>query len=356
LLILSNEEIEQLITMPECIAVLEEMYRDSANDATLSMPRTDHLAPTQLDNAYYAFKHMGGIWPRRKIAALRLNSDIITHPVVHGDARRVKSPQANGRWVGLVELFNTETGELEAIFPDGVAQRMRVGAANGIAAKWLARADARTAGMIGSGWQAGAQLLALVSVRKIHEVKVYSTTRAHREEFAEWARRQTGINVRAVDTPEACARDVDILLAATSSLAPVLRPEWVHPGMHLSCIKLPEVDANVLDCCQRVVVHSSTQTEQIDNILPGTKNIPRQTGKGWWKNPGSRWEKFPDLPSLVAQHNPGRATDQEVTCFINNVGLGLQFAALGALILDKARKLGVGRELPREWFSETVHP
>lgn len=356
MLILSNEEIEELVSMPECIAVLEEMYKDLADGKTLSMPRTDNIAPTQLDNAYYAFKHMGGIWPRRKIAALRLNSDVITHPTVDGKLRRVKSPQADGRWVGLVELFSAETGELLAIFPDGVAQRMRVGATNGIAAKWLARADARTAGMIGSGWQAGAQLRALLAARKIEQVKVYSPTRAHLEDFVEQARRETGANIRAVESAEECVRNVDVLISATSSLSAVVRPEWVCPGMFVSCIKLPEVDASVIARCDLTVVHSNQQTEQIDNVLPGTTHVSPAKGGGWWRAPGVRWENFSELPSLVAGREPGRTQDQQITCFVNNVGLGLQFAALGALILEKAKQLGVGRALPSDWFSETVHP
>jgi ornithine cyclodeaminase/alanine dehydrogenase-like protein (mu-crystallin family) len=59
---------------------------------------------------------------------------------------------------------------------------------------------------------------------------------------------------------------------------------------------------------------------------------------------------------LIAGRAVGRRDDAEITCFVNNVGLGLQFAALGVLLMEKAKRLGVGRELPGEWFSETVHP
>ena len=116
---------------------------------------------------------MGGPWPRRKIVGLRINSDIITHPVIGGRIRREKIPLAQGcRWVGLVELFSTETGELLALFPDGVAQRMRVGATNGLGIKYLARENACRLGLIGSGWQAGGQLMGALAARSIEEVKV----------------------------------------------------------------------------------------------------------------------------------------------------------------------------------------
>ncbi|MCL4489928.1 MAG: ornithine cyclodeaminase family protein [Chloroflexi bacterium] len=356
MLVLSNEEIEKLITMKECMAALEEMYRDVAEARVLTMPRVDNIVPCSHEEAYYAFKHMGGIWPRRHIMALRINSDVITHPTVGNSARRVKVPLANGRWVGLVELFDTETGELIAMFPDGVTQRMRVGAANGLAMRYLAREDARRAGLIGSGWQAGAQLLALLAVRPIEEVKVYSLTPEHCHAFAEEARRSTGVNIRAVDSAAECVRDVDILLTATSSMVPIVKPEWLCEGMHLGCVKVQEVDGPVLDRCDRLVVHNKQQTSQIDNILPGTPHLSSANQEGWWKEGSARWDRIDQLSDLIAGRRPGRASAKEINGFINNVGLGLQFAAVGSLILDQARKQGVGQELPREWFSEAVHP
>lgn len=356
MLVLTNEEIEQLLSMQECLAVLEEMYRDLAAGEALALPRVDNIVPCSYEGGYYAFKHMGGAWPRRKVMALRLNSDIVTHPRVGGSLRRVKIPLANGRWVGLVELFSTETGELLAIFPDGVAQRMRVGATNGLGIKYLARQDARRAGIIGSGWQAGAQVLALLNVRQVEEIKVYSLRKESREAFAEEMRRFTGANIRAVGSPEECVKDVDIILAATSSLVPVVRQEWLREGMHVSCIKAQEVDKTILHRCQRVVVHTKLQARQIDNVLPGTKHIPQEHKQGWWNEAGTRWEDFPELAELIAGRVPGRTSAREITCFVNNVGLGLQFAALGSLILEKARRLGLGKELPSEWFSQSVHP
>jgi len=355
-LILANEEIEQLLTMQECLAILEEMYLDIARGQALALPRVDNIVPCSYKGGYYAFKHMGGAWPRYKVMALRLNSDIVTHPHVEESLRRVKVPLAGGRWVGLVELFSTETGELVAIFPDGVAQRMRVGATNGLGIKYMARENARCAGLIGSGWQAGAQLLALLAVRPVKEVKVYSLRKERREAFAKEMRLKTGVSISAVDSPEECVRDVDIILAATSSLVPVLRPGWLSEGVHISCIKAQEVDKDVLDGCQRVVVHTTVQAKQLDNIFPGTEYIPQEHQRGWWNEEGLRWEDFTELPDVIAGREPGRGDDREITCFVNNVGLGLQFAALGVLIVNKARRFGLGKELPSEWFTQSVHP
>jgi ornithine cyclodeaminase/alanine dehydrogenase-like protein (mu-crystallin family) len=174
-LVLSNEEIARLFGVEDCMAALEPMYRDLAEERALMSPRVDNIAPTTHPGGYYAFKHMGGTWPAQGIQALRINSDVVTHPVIAGKPRRQKQPLApGGRWVGLVLLFSTQTGALLAMFPDGVVQRLRVGAASGLALKHLARSDAATLALIGSGWQAGAQLAAALAARPLKEVRVWS--------------------------------------------------------------------------------------------------------------------------------------------------------------------------------------
>lgn len=356
MLVLSNEQIETLVSMEECIEAVEQAYQDLGEGKALVSPRVDNLAPCSHAGAYYGFKHMGGTWPRRGIQALRINSDIITHPTQDGIPRRVKAPLANGRWVGLIELFSTETGELLAIFPDGVAQRLRVGATNGLGVKYLARPEASRLGLIGSGWQAGTQLMAALAMRPITEVRVYSQRKESREAFARYAAERLDANIRPVDTPEECVEDVDIVMAATSSLLPVVRAEWLRKGMHVSCIKTQEVDATVLARCDRVVVHTKQQAKQLDNIMPGTPHVIKEHLEGWWNRPGTQWKDFCDLTDLVSKRVPGRCDPQEITCFVNNVGAGLQFAAVGAVILEKARTLGIGHELPGDWFTESVHP
>src|SRR6185369_1047938 len=241
-LVLTNDEVARLLGIEDCMAALEPMYRDLANGQTLLSPRVDNIAPTAHPGGYYGFKHMGGTWPARKIQALRINSDVVTHPLVAGKPRRVKQPLApgrdgKGRWVGLVLLFSTETGALLAMFPDGVMQRLRVGSASGLALKHLAREDVSTLALIGTGWQAGAQLMAARAVRRFRKVRVFSPRAESRAAFA--AQHE---NIELVDTLEACVEGADVILAATSSLVRVIEPQWLRPGMHIGCIKLQEID------------------------------------------------------------------------------------------------------------------
>jgi alanine dehydrogenase len=145
-------------------------------------------------------------------------------------------------------------------------------------------------------------------------------------------------------------------MAATSSIVPVIKAGWLREGVHVSYIKIHEVDSAVIDQCHRVFTHTSLQEKPVLNELPGTLHMPREYKDGWWNEEGRKQTVFPDISDLATGTETGRTDDREITCFINNVGIGLQFAALGALILEKAKGLGLGTELPAEWFSETVHP
>src|SRR5438067_648159 len=262
MLVLSNEEIERLLSVEECMAALEPMYRDVADERVLFSPRVDNIAPNSHPEGYYAFKHMGGTWPREKIQALRINSDVVTHPLVAAKPRRVKQPLASGgRWVGLVLLFSTETGALLAMFPDGVMQRLRVGATSGLGLRQLAREDDRRLALIGSGWQAGTQLSAALAGRKFREVRVWRPRPESREAFvAQWDAKIGGV-IRAVATPDAAVEGADVIAAATSSMVRVIEPRWLKPGVHVSCIKTQEVDAEVLNRCERVLFSNRRQSK-----------------------------------------------------------------------------------------------
>src|SRR5438128_22830 len=130
-LVLSNDEVAELLTMRECLEALELAYAAVARGEALSGARRDVLVPGPLPDSYHGMKMMSGSVPAEKVSAVRLNSDIVTWPIRDGTMRREKVPLADGRWVGLVLLFSTETGEPLMIVPDGVLQRMRVGACNG---------------------------------------------------------------------------------------------------------------------------------------------------------------------------------------------------------------------------------
>ena len=162
-LVLSNEDVDSLLTMPECIAALEEAYHELHAGDAVTRRRSDCVTRSGRDDgAVYGFKTMDGVVPALGFSAVRLNSDIITWPKIGNNRRRVKVPAAPGnRYVGLILLFSTLSGEPLAMMPDGMVQRISVGATNGLRAKCMARANARDVGILGSGFRAETQLQAI---------------------------------------------------------------------------------------------------------------------------------------------------------------------------------------------------
>lgn len=356
-LILSNDDVERLLTMRETIAVLEEAYKELAVGRGITRTRSDCIAPTgHAPDAVYGLKSMDGVVPALGVGAIRINSDIVTNPKVGNTQRRVKIPAAPGnRYVGLVLLFSTTTGEPLAIFPDGVVQHMRVGATNGLGVKYMARENATTLGLLGSGWQAETQLTAACSVRDISEVRVFSPDKGHREAFAKRMSEVVGIEIRAVERPEDAIRGVDIAMCGTSSIEPVFFKDWIEPGMHLSSIKKPEIEPAAILAADHVAVHTH-DTAPLIVVAEGANFQEEKKDKGWNAAQKLDFSQYPTLADLIAGRGHGREADEEVSCFLNNLGMGYQFAAVGSVIHKRAVEQRAGHELPTDWFTETVHP
>lgn len=348
-LILSNQDAEELLPMGDCIAALEEAYCELAHERAASALRSDAVTTTTRPDAVYSLKLMGGVIPSLGVSAVRLNSDIISF----GKERQVKLPLAPGnRYTGLVLLFSSHTGEPLAIFPDGVLQRMRVGAASALGVKHLARPDATTVGLIGAGWQAGGQIMAITAMRKIELIRCYSPTREKREAFCAAMTERTGVTVRPVATPEEAVREAGIVLCATNASQHVFLEKWLEPGMHVGTIRGAELEPGAVRRADVIAIHDRSARATITTtrgvVMPKTRHaIPGLE---------ERMSSAPTLGELIAGMAQGRRTADETTCFLNLTGIGLQFAAVGAAFYRKAREAGRGRELPTEWFTEDVLP
>jgi alanine dehydrogenase len=364
MLILNNDEIESLVSMNLALGVLEKAYRAQAEGRAVYRPRADLYVPSPVEGGVYAFKSMEGGLADPPIVALRLNSDVIHWENRAGTIIKDKLPKApGGTWVGLVLLFSAETGEPLAIFPDGVMQRLRVAATSALAASRMASANAPVLGILGSGWQAGSHVPAMCAVRKINRVQVFSPTRVHRERFAKEMAQQTGVEVVAVESAEKAAAGAQILVAATNAASPVVGPEWLRPGMHLTCVKDSELGDETIRKADRLVIHARHFAPE--NYIAGwdqkiEAHDPIEFLSGRVKDahplPPPFWAEAPELKELIAGRISGRETPNEITCFVNNIGMGIQFAALGAAAYQEARAKGIGKEIPTDWFLQSVHP
>jgi ornithine cyclodeaminase/alanine dehydrogenase-like protein (mu-crystallin family) len=350
-LILSNEEVARVLTMKTCLDALEEAYREQAAGRAVNQLRYDTNMPLPdrpERQARYEFKTMVGILPISGVAALRMSSTLNHRPMIDGMERSERLYLApGGSTVGLLQLYSVHTGELLALMPDGVIQGMRVGGTYGLALKYLARENASILGLLGSGWQARFQLTAASLVRTLKHVKVYSPTREHRETFARELRRELGIDVAAVESASEAASGVDILIAATNARAPIITGEFVRKGMHVSAVQ-NELSEQAFAKADLIVAHSSKRYLVYEGGQGQYGSVVPQRGS-------AEHEKLPLLEDVIAGKVKGRTSADQITMYRSGSGMGLQFAAVGARVLQLAREQGLGHELPNDWFTQTLH-
>jgi alanine dehydrogenase len=358
-LILNNDEIESVFTLEQCFDVLEPALRDLGIGSAVSMPRQDLLVPGPLDGSFHGLKTSCASLPRSGITTMRLTSDILTWPIVGGRQRRIKVPLAAGsKYVGLVFVFSTATGELLAILPDGFIQAIRVGVTNALSAKYMARPNSYIMALYGSGWQARPAVLAMCKVLPISEVRVFSPTKSNCEKFADEMRQSIDAKIVTVSSPEEAAQNADVISLATNALDPFFPASWLEPGMHVTTVRPSEMMLEALLRCDRIAV-STREAAQLFT-LPGQESAVPEFGKGDYgraelEKTAADWRDKAELSEIIAGKVKGRDKDSDVTCMLNHLGLGLQFSAAAARVYELAREKGLGRELPTEWFSQDEH-
>lgn len=341
----SLDDTRAALTISDVIAALRVLYQELGHERAASGPRTDTLCESPSGGAY-ALKTMDGVIPKLELGSVRVSSDVIDWPTHNGTVRRDKVAAAPGaRWTSLVLLFSTVTGEPLAILPDGYVQRMRVGGTSAIALDLMARPNVATLAVLGSGGQAGSALMGACAVRDFAEIRAWSPNRAHLERFRDEMRAELGREIVLADSARALVAGADVVLTATSSTAPVLDAAWLEPGMHLGSVRHSELDAATLRRAAHVVVHSHAANPV--NTVVGAARLAEG-------DRGSSWSAYPTLGDLVCGRAATRTNDADVTCFVNNIGLGTQFTAVGHRLLENARTRGLGREFPTEWFTQNV--
>jgi ornithine cyclodeaminase/alanine dehydrogenase-like protein (mu-crystallin family) len=353
--ILSNADVEQLLSAQDVIDVLEVAYRELALDRGANRPRNHTYFPvedTDHPGFRFRFKSQEGGNVSSGVWGTRITSDMVgVETLPTGEKRRRLLPVApGGRYVGLVTLYSLTTLEPLAIIHDSVIQKYRVGATSAIGIRELAKPRVSCAGMFGAGWQAAAHLETLLLVRpEIEEIRVYSPTREHRERFAaEWSDR-TSRKVIAVGDPRQAVEGCEIVTTATAAMDPVFDGSWLEPGTHVTSITSPdgtamrrELDDTTFDRADRIVVFSREQVHhdnQIDILGPVARGR-------------ISWEDIYEIGQLLVDPALARRQPDDITVFANNTGMGIQFAAVGARILQLAEERDLGHVIPTEWFLE----
>jgi alanine dehydrogenase len=348
-IIITDDDVKRLLSMEDCIEAMRVAFRDFANGTAVNRPRMRYLAQhPDPERKYLANVHVGAV-PSFGIACVRAGSQIIKPPSATNVRRLYENPQPFN-W-GIVILYSIETAEPLALLHEFHLSGMRVGATTGVAVDRIARKDASTLGLLGTGKQARSALEAVALVRAISRVNVYSPSAEHREAFAREMTRN-GMEVVAAANSRAAVVGADIVCCATTAMMPVFDGDWLEDGQFVVSIansdvtnKRSEVDRRTYERASSIIVNDwesvidNDQTELLDPLREGA----------------IRQDQIHELGDLlngrVEIAQPTReAADKGVIYFKNNSGLAIQFAAAGGILYRKAIQEGTNKIIPTEWL------
>jgi alanine dehydrogenase len=278
-IIITDEDVRRLLPMRECIDAMRVAFRDFADGSAVNRPRMRYLAKHRdPDRRYLANVHVGAV-PSAGIACVRAGSQIMRPPSATRERRTYENPQAFN-W-GFVILFSIETAEPLALLHEFHLSGMRVGATTAVAVDEIARPDAQTLGLFGTGKQARSALEAIALARPIRRVNVYSPNAEHRAMFARDMSRD-GLAVSAVGGPRAAVTGADVVCCATTAMKPVFDGNWLEDGQLVVSIansdvtnKRSEVDRKTYERANAVIINDwesvidNDQTELLEPIEAG---------------------------------------------------------------------------------------
>lgn len=237
--------------------------------------------------------------------------------------------------LAMIVLLDEQTGRLRAVLDGRYITEIRTAAVSAVAARHLARADARELAILGSGVQARSHLLAMALVRPLTAVRVWSPNGAHREAFIAEMQDRVPCRITACADAEECVRDADLVVAATSSRTPVLRSDAVNDGAHVTGVGACRPDEREMDPSLvrrgRLFVDSrEAALHEAGDVLLGIRD----------KAFGPEIVES-EIGGVIAGGAQGRRSDRDVTIF-KSLGLAVEDLAAADLACSRATERGVG--------------
>lgn len=237
---------------------------------------------------------------------------------------------------GLMLLLSAETGLVEAVLLDnGYLTDVRTAAAGAVAAKWLARQDARTVGVIGAGVQARLQLEAVRLVRDVEQAFVWARDPAKAQAFALTASAELNLEINVPPTIEDLVRQSDIVVTTTPSTSPLILADWLQPGQHFTAMGSDaphknELAPEVVGRADRYVCDRQSQCAVLGELHHAIEAgvVPADA-------------RFAELGQVIARRQAGRIADRQITV-CDLTGTGAQDTAIATLAVQRAAARGAG--------------
>jgi alanine dehydrogenase len=311
-LYLKEEDVEQLISVPEVVGILESAFRDQAAGRAWTNPRNRLRLP--------------GTTLHMMAAAMPGYFGYKAYTVTAGKAQF------------LFFLYSAQTTDLLAIMQADALGQIRTGAASGLATRLMSRPDSKHAALFGAGWQAQSQLLAIDAVRDLQTVSIVSRKAEKREAFIQKMQPHVKARLMSANSAEEAVRSSEIITTITSSREPVVKGEWLQPGVHINAaggnlLLRRELDDEVVMRANRLVVDSIDQSRIESGEFLGVIEAGRR-----------HWEDFVELRDVVAGSKPGRTSASDITLFKSG-GVALEDVAIGKAVYERALERKAGRRL-----------
>ena len=314
-LFLSENDVKQLLTVGMAMEAVESAHRDLALGQAQDTPR----ARTRLPQT--ALHILQGALPAQGVLGYKAYT----------------SNRSGNRF--LVHLFDAASGRLRAMIEADYLGMIRTGAVSGVAAKWLARPEAKVAGVFGAGWQAEGHVRAICEALPLECVKVFARQADKLAAFCQRLSEQTGVRVVPATSAEEAVRDSDLLGTVTTAAQPLFDAEWLSPGTHINAagsnaLIRQELSEATLRRCGLIAVDTvATALAEAGDLLPLLEKgrlQPRQ---------------MVELGEVIIGRQPGRESAEQITVF-ESQGLAIQDLAVALRVLAAAEAAGLGVEIP----------
>lgn len=322
MLLLTERDIARLVDVRTAIRVVRDAFKAMARGQTVMPPKIYLPLPHHSD-----FRAMPAYQQHPAACGVKWVN-------VHPRNRRRGLPTVRA----VLIMNDPATGLPLAVMDGTLVTKLRTAASAAVAAKALARRNSRVIGLVGCGAQADAQLLALAEMRLLSRVNVWGHTAGEAERFCRWMRRQLPrkqfISAASV---ERCVRDADLLVTVTPSRRPLVKRSWLKPGVHINAVGADapgkqELDPQILRDAL-VVVDERTQA-----IHGGELNVPIRCRQF------SPRQIHASLGEILIGKKRARRDAAELTVF-DSTGLAIHDIALGAEIVRRATRRGLGRRI-----------
>ena len=320
--IINRREVERLLPMAACIDAMAEAMRAASSGAVSMPPRL--FAPLADDSGSLGLMPGSTLDPPyfgAKVISLRFDNPSKGLPTVQG----------------YVSLFDHDTGRPLALIEGSSVTAIRTAAASGLATRELARQDARSHGIFGTGVQAVTHIDAIACVRDISRVVVWGRDAGKTRRFAAKQSERTGLAVTATEDP-AEAAGCDVISTVTAATEPVLCGEWLQPGCHVNLVGVHTPEAREADT--QAILRSRVYVDLVESAMNEAGDLLLPIAAGAM----DAAHILGEIGQVLLGTVPGRGSDADITLY-KSLGIVAQDLFAAAHIYARALEDGAGVEV-----------